>query len=42
MFFIVNDMKSFVKPKWSVAQSSAMTNRYRWAIADVLSGKLVI
>ena len=42
MFLIVNDMKSFVKPEWSVAQSSAMTHPYRRAKADVLSGKLVI
>ena len=39
MFFIVNDTKSFMKPECSVTQSSAMTYQYKWAIANVLSGK---
>ena len=41
MFFIENDTKSFMKPKCSVTQSSAMSFAHpcKWAIADVLSGK---
>ena len=41
MFFIENDMKSNMKPKCSVTQSSAMSfaHPYKEAIADVLSGK---
>ena len=30
-----------MKPECSVAQSSAMTPPYKWAIADVLSGKYI-
>ena len=39
MFFIVNYTKSLMKPECSIAQDSAMTHPYKWAIADVLSGK---
>ena len=39
MFFVLNDMKSFMKPECSVTQSSAMTHAYKWAIANVLSRK---
>ena len=39
MFFFVDDTKSFMKPEWSVTQSSNMVHPYKWAIADVLSGK---
>ena len=41
MFFIVNDMKSFMKPEYSVIQSSAITHPYKWTIADVFSEKNV-
>ena len=39
MFFIAYDPKSFMKPECSITQSNAMTHPYKWAIADVLSGK---
>ena len=39
MLFIVSDKKSFMKPEYSVIQSSVITHPYKWAIADVLSGK---
>ena len=39
MFFFVDDTKSFMKPEWSVTQSSNMVHPYKWAIADVLPGK---
>ena len=32
MLFIVNDKKSFMKPEYSVTQSSAMTHPYKWTI----------
>ena len=35
----VNDTKSFMKPECSVTQCCAMMHPYKWAIADVLSGK---
>ena len=39
MFIIGNDRKFFIKPEYAVIQNSAMTHRYKWAIADVLFGK---
>ena len=39
-FFILNDAKSFMEPQYSVTQSSAMKHPYKWAIADVLPGKI--
>ena len=42
MFFIENDIKSSIKPEYSVTQSSALMDPQKWAIADVLSGKNVV
>ena len=42
MFFMVNETKSFMKPEYSVIQSSAIHISYKWATADVLSGKKFI
>ena len=39
MFFIVNETKFFMKPEFSVTQSSAVMHSHKRAIADVLSGK---
>ena len=41
MFFTENDTKSFMKPEYSVTQSSAMSfdHPYKWSTADVLSRK---
>ena len=35
-------MKPFMKSEYSVIQSSAMTDQYKWVIADVLSVKKAI
>ena len=37
--FIVSDKNHFMKPKYSVIQSSVKTHLYKWTISDVLSGK---
>ena len=41
MFFVVNHTKSFMKPDYSVIQSSAITDFYKWGMSDMLSGKTV-
>ena len=41
MFFIVDDSKSLLKPKYSVVQSSVMMHPYKWALAEVFPGKNV-
>ena len=39
MFSIVNKKKSLIKPECSVTQSLVMMHQYKYAIAEVLSGK---
>ena len=36
MYTIAHDTKSFMKPEYAAIQSSAMTDSYKWATADVL------